>query len=500
MICVKVTDLIDVLKMKKLIGSLDPELNIGKISQDSRDIQSGDLFICIDGTQVDGHNYVETAVANGAGVIVAHKDIQKAAAKVPVVYVPDTGKAMSLLANHFYGYPSESMKVIGVTGTNGKTTVTYLVEAILKAMDKKTGLMGTIEMHIGDEVHKTKNTTPDSITMQKALHLMTERETEYFTLELSSIALEMGRAWGLDLDVAVMTNLTHEHMEFHHTMAAYAEAKKLLFSQLGNGRKNGRTKAAILNADDETIHSYRIATAAEVISYSVKDETADFFATDITYSRTQTRFNLVVNGERYPVVTNLVGLYNVSNTLAALAAVYALGIPLEDATKAVTSLAGVIGRLEIVPGANDIGVYVDFAHSPDAMEKVLGVVREFTQGRVISVFGGAGEREHEKRPIMARIGTELSDYVILTTDDTGKEPQEQIIAMMLAGIEKDNYEYIENRKEAIQHAIAIAEPGDTVILLGRGHEADYNDRGTMIRLLDSEVAAEAIELRNEQKV
>ena len=208
-ICVKVTDLIDVLKMKKLIGSLDPELNIGKISQDSRDIQSGDLFICIDGTQVDGHNYVETAVANGAGVIVAHKDIQKAAANVPVVYVPDTGKAMSLLANHFYGYPSESMKVIGVTGTNGKTTVTYLVEAILKAMDKKTGLMGTIEMHIGDEVHKTKNTTPDSITMQKALHLMTERETEYFTLELSSIALEMGRAWGLDLDVAVMTNLTH---------------------------------------------------------------------------------------------------------------------------------------------------------------------------------------------------------------------------------------------------------------------------------------------------
>lgn len=497
-ICVKATDLIDVLKMKKIVGSLDPDLNIGKISQDSRDIQSGDLFICIDGTQVDGHNYVETAVANGAGLIVAHRDIEKVAASVPVVYVPDTGKAMSLLANHYYAYPSEAMKVIGVTGTNGKTTVTYLVEAILKAMDKKTGLMGTIEMHIGDEVHKTKNTTPDSITMQKALHLMVEKETEYFTLELSSIALEMGRAWGLDLDVAIMTNLTHEHMEFHHTMEAYAEAKKLLFSQLGNGRKNGRTKAAVLNADDETIHSYRIATAAEVISYSVKDETADFFATDITYSRTQTRFDLVVNGERYPVVTNLVGLFNVSNTLAALAAVYAVGIPLEDATKAVASLAGVTGRLEIVPGASDIGVYVDFAHSPDAMEKVLSVVREFTQGRVISVFGGAGEREHEKRPIMARIGTELSDYVVLTTDDTGKEPQEQIIAMMLAGIEKDNYEYIENRKEAIQHAIAIAEPGDTVILLGRGHEADYNDRGRMIRLLDSEVAAEAIELRNER--
>ena len=192
----KATDLIDVLKMKKIVGSLDPDLNIGKISQDSRDIQSGDLFICIDGTQVDGHNYVETAVANGAGLIVAHRDIEKVAASVPVVYVPDTGKAMSLLANHYYAYPSEAMKVIGVTGTNGKTTVTYLVEAILKAMDKKTGLMGTIEMHIGDEVHKTKNTTPDSITMQKALHLMVEKETEYFTLELSSIAFGNGQGMG----------------------------------------------------------------------------------------------------------------------------------------------------------------------------------------------------------------------------------------------------------------------------------------------------------------
>lgn len=498
-ICVKATDLIDVIKMKKIVGTLTADLTINAISQDSRAIQPGDLFICIEGTQVDGHRYVEKAAANGASLIVARKDIQAIAGDVPVVYVSDTGKAMSLLANRFYDYPSEAMQVIGVTGTNGKTTVTYLVEAILKGLHHKTGLMGTIEMHVGDEVIKTKNTTPDSITMQQSLRQMVDMETEYFTLELSSIALEMGRAWGLDVDVAIMTNLTHEHMEFHHTMEAYAESKKLIFSQLGNGRKNGRTKTAVLNADDETIHSYRIATAAEVISYSVEDETADFFAANISYSQTQTHFDLIVNGESYPVVTNLVGLYNVSNTLAALAAVYATGIALEDATKAVANLEGVAGRLEIVPGAQDIGVYVDFAHSPDAMEKVLSVVREFTKGRLISVFGGAGEREHEKRPIMARIGTELSDHVVLTTDDTGKEPQEQIIEMMIAGIEKDNYEYIENREEAILHAIAMAEPEDTVIILGRGHESDYNDKGTMRYLLDSEVAARAIAARNAKR-
>lgn len=493
-----VASLLKDLKVKKISGVLS-EAEVNKVTQDTREVEPGDVFVCIDGAAFDGHQYAADAAARGAIAIVAEKEITADLGGVPVVYTSDTRKAMTILAASFYGHPSEELTVIGVTGTNGKTSVTFLIDTILRTLGKRTGLVGTIEMHIGDEVYPTKNTTPDNITMQRSLRKMVDADVEVCSMEVSSHSLVQGRTWGIDMDVAVLTNLTHEHLDYHKTMEGYAHAKELLFSQMGNSWKHGRSKVAVLNKDDATFEQYSKATPAEVISYSVLDESADFYAHDIKFGLEGTDFKLEVLGDTYHVHTQLIGTYNVSNALAALAAVYAIGVPLTDAVAAISQLQGVEGRLQPLPHTKGYGVFIDYAHSPDGLEKVLDALRPITTGRLINVMGCQGSRDQEKRPVMGRIATEHADHVVFTTDSPEMEEQENIIKMVLSGVEKDNYTYIEDRREAIFHAVSIAQPGDNIVITGRGHERTYNVKKQPIEFLDGAVAQEAIDARNQRE-
>lgn len=494
----KAKELFNYIKVKNIKGAL-PDLHINKITQDTRELEVGDVFLCIEGSDFDGHLYAKDAVEKGAVVVVAQKELTDDLGDTPIVYVNDTRKMMAILASAFYKHPSEELTVIGVTGTNGKTTVTYLIDAICKAVHKKTGLVGTIEMHIDDEVLPTINTTPDNVTMQRSMRRMVEKGVEVCSMEVSSHSLVQGRTWGIDMDVAVITNLTHEHLDFHKTMEEYSLAKELLFTQLGNNWKNGKGKIAVLNKDDQTFERYSCVTPAEVISYSIKDASADFFADQITFNQNGTHFNLAVAEKNYPVEIKLIGEYNVSNALAALAAAYASGISLEDASKEIGELQLVEGRLEPVSNTDGYSVYIDYAHSPDGLEKVLDALQPITSGRVINVMGCQGSRDKEKRPVMGRIASDHADYVVYTTDSPEMEPQEEIIKMVLSDVRKDNYTYIEDRREAIFHAVQIAEPGDSVVITGRGHETFYNVGKKPVMFLDREVAEEAVEYRNTLK-
>lgn len=480
------------IKFKQVAGTF-PETQINKITQDTREVEAGDVFICIEGANFDGHGYAAQAVAKGAVAVVARKPLE---VEAPVVYVNDTTKAMAILANAFYGYPSDKLKMIGITGTNGKTTTTYIIEAILQGLQLGSGVIGTVGIKINDTFLPTINTTPDSITLQRVFKDMHENDVAVCAMEVSSQALVKGRVWGIDFDVAVMTNLTHEHMELHHDMATYQAAKKLLFSQLGNSYK--KPKIAILNKDDHTFEDYREATAGEVLSYSVVDAESDFFAADIAYFEDHTTFNLVYQNQTYPVRANLVGQYNVSNLLAGMAAVFALGYPLDAIVATIPGLLGVSGRMELVAKEGDISLYVDYAHSPDAMEKVLGTVKGIAKGRVISVFGCAGKREFEKRPLMTKIGIENSDFAFLTSDETMGEDQAEIWEMMQPGIPAGatNYRYYENRVEAIYRAVEMAEPGDLVLMLGRGNDTRYYDsNGWIYYFTDKEAALNGLKRR-----
>lgn len=492
----KLEQLFDHMQFKKIVGQL-PKTTIHNITQDTREVEKDDVFICIEGANFDGHHYAAQAVASGAIAIVARKEIH---VDVPVIYVSDTTKAMAILANAFYGSPSNQLKMIGITGTNGKTTVTYIIEAILKGLQLGSGVIGTVGIKMNDEFLPTINTTPDSITLQRVFKEMTKKNIDVCAMEVSSQALVKGRVWGIDYDVAVMTNLSHEHMELHDNMETYQAAKKLLFAQLGNSY--GKRKVAILNQDDQTFEDYREAVAGEVLSYSVKDRNSDLYATNVRYQETQTDFDLIYLDTVYPVHMNLIGEYNVANMLAAIGAIFALGYPLRDIIATIPSLEGVVGRMELVASFDDVKVYVDYAHSPDAMTNVLKTVDDIAKGRVIAVYGCPGKREFQKRPLMTEIGIRMSDFAILTTDETLGESQAEIWDMMKSGIPPGatNYAYYENRTEAIYRAIEMAQSGDIILLLGRGPDTRYFDsNGWIYHFTDKEAAINGVARRFELK-
>ncbi len=494
----KLTELFEPIRIKNIVGLFSDE-EINNITQDTRSVQAGDVFICISGANFDGHEYAAQAIENGAIAIVAEKPLTVDTTGVPVVYVNDTRKIMAILANRFYDYPSEKLSVVGVTGTNGKTTVSHVINELLKMAGKKTGLIGTNGILIEDEFLPVSNTTPANLTLQSTLKEMVDKDVSVSTLEVSSHSLVQGRTWGIDIDVAVLTNVTHEHLDYHGTMESYRRAKKLLFTQLGNNWKGHVGKIAVLNKDDETFEAYKQATPAEVISYSIVDRTADFYATNMTYGPDKTTFDLIVEGKTYPVETPMIGDYNVSNTLAALAAVYALSLPLLESTLLMKDVTLVEGRLQLLDRTDGYQVYIDYAHSPDAIEKVLKALKPITKGRLFNIIGCQGSRDMEKRPVMGKVATENADHVVFTTDSPELEDQADIIKMILAGVTKDNYTYIEDRKEAIFDTIGNAQPGDVIVITGRGHEDTYRAGGKTIYFLDSTVAQEAIDYRNKQE-
>lgn len=467
------TELAQLIYLKKIVGNLSG-VTIDFLAQDSRKVRPNTLFFCIDGVTVDGHRFAAAVKEKGAVAFVASKSIQDQVGDTPVIYVKDVTRVMALLANHFYGYPTQSLQMIGVTGTNGKTTVTHMIDALLAKPNKPTALIGTIYRKIGSKIIPTHNTTPEILTLHETFQELKEIGGETCLMEVSSHALQLGRIWGLDYDCAVFTNLTHEHLDLHKTMEQYAHAKSLLFSQLGNYvGENRKPKVAILNADDEQFDMLEYSTPVQVISYGI-NAAADFKAENIRTENGHTLFELVIQQEeRYLVDMPLLGTFNVYNMLSAIAVAYVYGVPMEEILKKVKAFQGVAGRMQAVDKGQDFQVIVDFAHTPDGLENVLDSLAQIPHGKIITVVGhSGGNRDSSMRPELGRIALTKSDHVVFTADNPRTEPLSNVYEGLLSAVNKESvsYECIDKREEAIEKALQLASVGDIVLLAGKGVE------------------------------
>lgn len=489
MLTMKLTDMLANLPFYKTKLSIE-DVIINDIEMDSRKVKSGNLFVCISGFTVDGHDYTDQAIENGAVAIIAEKDM---AASVPVIVVPDTTRAMAMLAVTFYDDPTSKLPLIGVTGTNGKTTITYLLEAIFRQNGQKTGVIGSIQMKIGDTAYPIANTTPDALHLQKTFHQMLEEDVDQAIMEVSSHALDLGRVHGCDYDIAIFTNLSQDHLDYHKNMDDYLHAKSLLFAQLGNSYRTTRSKFAVINEDDAASDLLKRSTAQPVITYGCKN-TAQVMAKNIKLDSKGTFFSLNTPFETIDINSKLIGMFNIYNMLAAAAAAIAQGIPLPVIKQALESVDGVSGRFEPVEADQDYSVIVDFAHTPDSLENILKTSNEFATKKVYVVVGCGGDRDRGKRPLMASIAAKYADQAIFTSDNPRTEDPKRILEDMVNGLDTatDNYEVIVDRKAAIKRAIDYAEADDIILIAGKGHETyqivghekhDFDDR---------EIAREAI--------
>ena len=486
------------MKLKQLLSHLHPlapftgaNPEIQSIENDNRKVREGSLFICIKGYRVDGHDFAKSAVDNGASAVIAERPLNL---DVPVIVVKNTSRAMAVLADAFYGQPTKKLQLIGITGTNGKTTTSHLIEKILADAGKKTGLIGTMYTKIGDRKLETKNTTPESLTLQKTFKQMVDAGVESAVMEVSSHALDMGRVHGCDYDIAVFTNLTQDHLDYHHTMEDYKRAKSLLFSQLGNTYEIEHPKFAILNADDQASELYEKSTAAHVVTYGI-DNAADIMAKNIQMTAAGTSFQLVLPTGKYPIAIKLIGKFSVYNVLASTLAALVSGIPISDIIRSLEAIDGVAGRFELVNAGQDFTVIVDYAHTPDSLENVLKTIQQFARKRIFVVVGCGGDRDRTKRPIMARIACNYATDPIFTSDNPRSEDPLAILKDMEEGVKGESYRVIPDRKEAITTAINDAESGDVLLIAGKGHET-YQIIGSNVYDFDDRlVAKEAIEAK-----
>ncbi|MDM5156099.1 UDP-N-acetylmuramoyl-L-alanyl-D-glutamate--2,6-diaminopimelate ligase [Bacillus sp. DX1.1] len=471
----------------------NPEIT--SIEADSRKVTNGSVFVCMKGYTVDSHEFAKQAAAQGAAAIVAERPID---VDVPVVLVKNTFRSLAVLADYFYEQPTHKLHLIGITGTNGKTTTSHIVDEIMRAHGHKTGLIGTINMKIGDETIEVKNTTPDALTLQQTFHRMVEQNVNSAVMEVSSHALHLGRVHGCDYDVAVFTNLTQDHLDYHKTMEEYKHAKGLLFAQLGNSYHHNREKYAVLNRDDEAAEDYMRSTAATVITYGI-DTQSDIMAKDIQMTSGGTTFNLVTPNESTKITMKLIGKFNVYNVLAATAAALVSGVSLQTVIDVVTDLKGVPGRFEVVDGGQNFTVIVDYAHTPDSLENVLTTAKQFAKGNIYCIVGCGGDRDRTKRPIMASVAAEYATHAIYTSDNPRSEDPKAILDDMLTGAKGNNYEVIVDRKEAIFYVVSEAQAEDIIIIAGKGHET-YQIIGKEVHHFDDrEVAQEAIAQRLSRK-
>lgn len=463
---------------------------IKSLHMDSREVTEGGLFFCIKGYTVDGHDYVEDAIKNGAVAIVSERKLD---VDVPIIIVSDTRRVMAQFSALFYGEPSKDMNIIGVTGTNGKTTITHLLDKIMIDNQRKTGLIGTMYTKIGNKRFETKNTTPESLTLQKLFRQMKDLNVNTVTMEVSSHALQSGRVRGTDFDIAVFSNLTSDHLDFHDTVEKYKFAKSLLFSQMGNTHEG---KIAILNADDPVSEEYAEVTIAEVITYGIENE-ADIKASNLMITAEGTSFDINIFGTKKHFNTQMVGKFSVYNILAAVASSYASGLPLDEIQKSIESIKGVSGRFETVKSNAPFTVIVDYAHTPDSLENVLKTASDLKQGKLIVVVGTGGNRDTTKRPVMADIAVRFADQAIFTSDNPRKENPVQIIEDMVKGAKSDNYTVEVDRKKAIEMAVNSANENDIILIAGKGHETYQILADKTIDFDDRLIAAEAIKHRLE---
>ncbi len=438
------------------------DFEITGIAYDSRNVLPGNVFVCIKGFETDGHKYAASAVENGAALIIAEDKIN---VNVPVIYVKDSRKTIAQMAAQFYGNPSEKFRLVGVTGTNGKTTITYLLKSILDEAGKRVGVIGTNQNIIGDKVlitQSTTPTTPNALELQQLFAEMAQSEAEYVVMEVSSHALELDRVYGCRFDVGIFTNLTQDHLDFHKTMENYYKAKAKLFTMCKKG---------VVNSDDE--YGMRIANEAncEIIKAGLEDG-CDLKAENIKITARGTDFDMIYKGEKYPVNLRIPGKFSVYNAICAAGAAIELGIDIATIQKGLAAAAGVLGRVEVVPTDTDYTVIIDYAHTPDGLENIINCVQGFAQGRVITVFGCGGDRDSTKRPIMGEIAGRLSDFSIITSDNPRTENPQKIVDQIEDGMKKTDGKYIciTDRREAIGYALDNAKAGDVIILAGKGQE------------------------------
>ena len=436
---------------------------------DSRAKEEQGLFFCISGARFDAHDFAPQAVQNGAAALVVERLLP---IDVPQIRVGNVREAFGPMCAELYGHPARQMKMIGITGTKGKTTSSYLVKAVLEAAGMKVGLIGTTGNMIGDTFIHGDMTTPEANALQGLLRRMADEKVDAVVMEVSAHATAMHRIDGTLYDVGCYTNLSQDHLDYFGTMDKYFEAKKAFFSPK-------YTRAAALNVDEET--TVRILSDIQIpfLRYGISTN-ADLYARDIEITENGVSFRLCVNrlGER-AVQLKMTGIFNVYNALTAAAAAMMLGVSLEDIVKGLESVKAVPGRAEMLDTGTPYKVILDYSHSPEALENILTAVRDFTRGRVIALFGCGGDRDHGKRPVMGEIGGRLADYCILTSDNPRNEDPYEILASIEEGMRRTqgSYTVIENRREAIRHALAYAQAGDIVVLAGKGHETYQEIKG-----------------------
>jgi UDP-N-acetylmuramoyl-L-alanyl-D-glutamate--2,6-diaminopimelate ligase len=459
------------------------DAEISAVTCDSRHVGPGALFFCVKGERSDGHAHAADALGRGAAAIVAEREIEG----IPQdrrILVESTRLAYALCCGNFFGNPAKKLKLIGVTGTNGKTTVTHVIKQILAGAGKNTGLIGTINNEIGDMSLPAKYTTPDPVQLHAMLARMAEAGCEYVVMEVSSHALSQDRVAGLRFACSAFTNLTQDHLDYHHDMESYFEAKKRLFAM---------SDSAVINLDDPYGERLAAELAGDVRTYSCSRDDADFTAREIRFSAKGSRFAMLHGATLSRVSFGMPGRFSVANALCAAACCAALGIPAVEAAASLAKCPGVPGRVEILETDTPFTIIRDYAHSPDSLLKVLETVREFAPKRVVTLFGCAGNRDRTKRPLMAANAAKHSDYLILTSDNPRDEPPGRIIEDALPGLANSGkpYRTIEDRYEAIEWALDFCEPDDVLVLAGKGHE-DYQvlDYGTIF--FDEKVIVEEL--------
>ena len=471
-------------------SNADPQTRVESLCYDSRRASPGVLFFALRGTRLDGAKFVAQAAEKGAVAIVSDAALPACASSL--VRVPDARAAMADIAAAFHGHPADKLKVMGVTGTNGKTTTAFLVKHLLDADQRRCGLIGTIKYCIGDTEIDAPRTTPESLDLQELLARMLDAGNKAVAMEVSSHALVQHRARAIEFDSAVFTNLTQDHLDYHKTMEAYFEAKAALFEGL---TKQSKKKArAIVNIDDRYGHllSERFRRRISVITYGQRVG-SDYRATDVRFDATGSEYHLEAKGRSYLVRLPLIGSFNIYNSLAALAAAASMGMELRSAVASIAKAPQVPGRLERVPAKRSFQVFVDYAHTEDALRNVLRTLRELRPNRLISVFGCGGDRDRAKRPLMAAASEEFSDWSILTSDNPRSEDPADILSEMRAGLRTNRHEEIPDRTDAIRRAVTLAGPGDIILIAGKGHETYQEFADRKIPFDDSAVARRAIE-------
>lgn len=483
----KISDILSVLPIRELNQSIEDKV-INSVKMDHQLIEPGDVFVCIQGFTVDGHQFAKEAIVKGAILIVAEYELDLS--NCLVATVPNTSRALTAIASKYYNYPSANYPLIGITGTNGKTTTSYIIEAIIQENKMKTGLIGTIQAKINEEIIPIKNTTPNALELQRIFAEMVKNEVDTVMIEVSSHALDLGRVYGSDFDIAVFTNLTQDHLDYHIDMADYLRAKTLLFSYLGNSYV-GNPKYAVLNADDKHSVIIEKSTAQAIITYGVKNE-ANIRARNIIIDITGTRFTLETIQGNIEIKSQLIGNFNVYNILAAATVATLLKIPLPVIKTAIENFSGVDGRFERVQSENNFAVIVDYAHTADSLENVLQTIKGFSKRKVYVVIGTGGDRDKTKRPLMAEMAVKYADLAIFTTDNPRTEDPNDILSDMISGINSDNYKVILDRKAAISLAVSLAAENDVILIAGKGHETYQEINGIKYDFDDRLVAKEAI--------